>query len=107
MAPAVQEPRPAPCSPPARSEAERRPPGILVADDDPAVRQVLAWFLRQAGCAVWCAENGLDAVRTYFGYQQCIDLVLLDIDMPLLDGCHAARVLRRVNPLVRFCFMSG
>jgi CheY-like chemotaxis protein len=107
MVAAVAQPSPVPTSSLKTPEEARRPPGVLVADDEPSVRQVMSWFLGRAGCNVWCAENGLDAVRFYSAYQPSIDLILLDVEMPTLDGCGAARVLRRLNSRVRICFMSG
>lgn len=65
---------------------------ILVADDDESVSKVLETALRRDGYEVLRAANGIDAVR--FGTQQRFDLILLDIEMPGMDGYAACRALR-------------
>ena len=66
---------------------------ILVVDDQPSVRTLLADYLTAAGYRVTVAENGraaLDAVRA-----EPPDLVLLDIMMPQMDGYEFLRVFRK------------
>src|SRR5262245_165045 len=65
---------------------DMRPPGVLVVDDDQAVLTLLNIVLRQKGLAVWLTSNGHDALRVYQGHRNDIDLVLLDVHMPGLDG---------------------
>lgn len=65
---------------------------ILVVDDAPDNRQLLLKYLSKRGAAVELAENGVT------GYQKALsgafDLVLMDIQMPLMDGYTATRKLR-------------
>jgi DNA-binding response OmpR family regulator len=88
------------------SESPRRPV-ILVADDDDSVRALLERGLEQAGFEVWAVRNGQEAVALYRQRGTEIDLVLLDVRMPELDGPHTFAALRRENPGVRCCFISG
>jgi PAS domain S-box-containing protein len=70
----------------------QRQPRLLVAEDHPASRELLAHILFQAGCAVEVVGDGqaaLDACRS-----GAFDLVWMDIDMPILDGLAAARAIR-------------
>ncbi len=70
----------------------QRQPRLLVAEDHPASRELLAQILSQAGCRVEIAGDGqaaLDACRA-----GAFDLVWMDIDMPILDGLTAARAIR-------------
>jgi CheY-like chemotaxis protein len=56
---------------------------------------------------LWTATNGSEAVEVY---QQCwslIDVVLSDVQMPVLDGPEMLIALREVNPTVRLCFITG
>jgi DNA-binding response OmpR family regulator len=79
----------------------------LVADDDDSVRRLLERGLQQAGYEVRLAKNGAEAVALYRQFRSEIDLVLLDVRMPELDGPQALAALRKENPAVRCCFISG
>ena len=65
---------------------------ILIADDEPDIRSVLALYLENAGYEVVEAADGKEALEVLGS--QAIDLCLLDIMMPVLDGYH---VLKRVR----------
>jgi len=80
---------------------------ILVVDDDASVRGMLGTALKSFGFAVTLSSNGPDAIRAYEGQRDAIDLVLLDVQMPGLDGPQTLAALRKANPEVRCCFMSG
>jgi CheY-like chemotaxis protein len=82
-------------------------PGVLVVDDEECVRKVLDAGLRQEGFAVWLAADGGVALDLYRRHRQSIDVVLLDVRMPRLDGRHTLAALQRLNPQIRCCFMSG
>jgi CheY-like chemotaxis protein len=87
--------------------AGARRPGILVVDDDAAVRFLLDIGLRQYGFAVLQAADGQEAIQVYQQERADIDLVLLDIRMPGLDGPQTLAALLGLNPQVRCCFMTG
>ena len=81
--------------------------GILVVDDDAAVRGLLEFGLRHQGFAVWLAANGPEALEQYRRHGATIDVALLDVLMPGLDGPQTLATLQELNPQVRCCFMSG
>lgn len=81
--------------------------GILVVDDEAAVRGVLNVGLRQQGFAVWLAANGQEALDLYRHHSHAIDMVLLDVRMPGRDGPQTLAALQELNPDLRCCFMSG
>jgi CheY-like chemotaxis protein len=85
----------------------RHSPGILVVDDDAAVRFLLDVGLQQYGFAVWQAGDGQEAVEVYQQERSEIDLVLLDVRMPRLDGPQTLAALLRLNPQICCCFMTG
>lgn len=66
---------------------------ILIAEDDPASRELLVEVLRKAGYSVVEASDGAEAVALLD--QQRPDLVLLDIQMPKLDGFQVLQHLRQ------------
>lgn len=65
---------------------------VLLADDDDISRHVGRLMLERAGLVVDVAENGRDALR--MAQENDYALVLLDVQMPLLDGPSVARALR-------------
>ena len=65
---------------------------ILVAEDEKDVRSLLSLSLGQSGFAVWEAANGLEAFELF--KKQPIDLCLLDVMMPGLDGFNLLRKIR-------------
>jgi len=79
---------------------------ILVADDDPQIRQILQLLLSSEGYAVVTAEDGL---RTAEMASEEIDLYLLDVDMPGQTGIMAAAQIRRQfeTPIVFLTAYSG
>jgi len=67
-------------------------PSILVVDDQEDILQTTALVLKQGGYEVATAANGYEAVETARVLRP--DLVLLDIEMPRMDGWEALRLLR-------------
>src|SRR5262249_35167072 len=80
---------------------------ILVADDEPVLRQLLQLSLRQVGYDVLAAENGEQALALFRDHQEEIGAATLGWRMPRMDGPHAGRALPQLNPRVPFCFMTG
>jgi len=80
---------------------------ILLVDDEEVVRRSFARLLRQAGHMVMEAADGVKAVDTYRKAYPRPNLVLLDLDMPVLSGEETQDRLLKVDPLVRILFVSG
>jgi len=80
---------------------------ILVAEDDPTVRELAVRLLGQAGYRVLTAGDGQDAVEQHAAAEQPIALTLLDMVMPRLGGREAARRIRERDPRARILFVSG
>jgi DNA-binding response OmpR family regulator len=78
---------------------------ILVVDDERSIRESLCKVLHAEDYAVVCAENGQHAVEE-FGAQK-IDLLLLDLGMPVKDGWHTVIWLAQVNPLLPIIIITG
>jgi DNA-binding response OmpR family regulator len=82
-------------------------PGVLVIDDDPMLLSLLDKALTHCGFRVRVAPSGEDGLSLYREHHAEIDVVLLDVCMPGLDGPATLRQLREINPGVRVCLMSG
>lgn len=78
---------------------------ILLAEDDPTVRDAFKAILEYGGYVVISAENGREAVFLY--KENKIDLVLMDVFMPIMNGFEAFRLIRESDPDVRILFTSG
>jgi PAS domain S-box-containing protein len=80
---------------------------ILLADDEPMIRNLGRTILESYGYQVHLAEDGLKAVEIYQREKGHIDLVILDLTMPQLSGRDAFRQLLQIDPEVRVLFASG
>lgn len=65
---------------------------VLIADDNAINRKILEALLSKQGCTVYTAEHGRMALAL-LSRQPC-DLILMDVQMPVMDGIEAVRILR-------------
>jgi CheY-like chemotaxis protein len=70
---------------------------ILLVDDEPAMRDVLAALLRHYEFEVATATDGLDAFEKVQAAPEAFDLVITDNQMPRMDGTNLIRSLRADN----------
>jgi DNA-binding response OmpR family regulator len=68
---------------------------ILIAEDEPDIRELVAFMLRFAGYEVLAASNGEEAVQA--ATRETPDLILLDVRMPRMTGYEACRLIK-ANP---------
>ncbi|MBE1555818.1 response regulator transcription factor [Sporosarcina limicola] len=80
-------------------------PTILVADDDANIRELVCLFLRNDGFAIVEAEDGKEALTVYAAKH--VDLVVLDIMMPNMDGWTLCKELRRANPTIPILMLTA
>ena len=85
------------------------PKTILVVDDDESVRDLLVTYFQQdyvsRGYVVETATNGADAVAAVQKHRPV--LVLLDIEMPGMDGVTALRSIRAIDPKIPVIMVTG
>lgn len=77
---------------------------IAIIEDDAAIRELLVHHLERAGFEVLAAADGQHALRVL---RAGVDLALLDITLPGIDGLELARLLRREGNTVPFIYISA
>lgn len=84
---------------------------IVVADDEPRIRAMIALLLKEDGYEVQTAANGQEAVDALLSFRP--DVILLDQQMPVLTGVEALEKIampepsRRVHNRLRFRLLGG
>ena len=71
---------------------------VLLAEDNELNREIATELLEQLGATVLPAENGEEAVRVFCeSSPYCVDLILMDMQMPVMDGCQSAEAIRKLE----------
>ncbi|HNB58109.1 MAG TPA: response regulator, partial [bacterium] len=77
----------------------------LVVDDEKAILNICSRILEELGYRVITAQSGMEAVRLY--QQEKPDVVMLDIQMPEMDGKQTHAALCGINPMAKIFFATG
>ncbi|MBF0275178.1 MAG: PAS domain S-box protein, partial [Nitrospinae bacterium] len=80
---------------------------ILIVEDEVTVLDIINNLLDSLGYSVLTASNGKEALKTFHGYRDTIDLVLTDVVMPEMGGVELFRELRMKSPDIKVVMMSG
>lgn len=96
-----KEPTPVEALPPGGTET------ILVAEDDPSVRELVFQILKMAGYQTLVAEDGQEALALFQEQQDKIDLVLTDVIMPRMNGMELFQNICKIAPAMPVLFVSG
>ncbi|WP_281813130.1 sigma-54-dependent transcriptional regulator [Parabacteroides goldsteinii] len=78
---------------------------IVVADDEPRIRKMIARLLTDEGYDVMPVENGREAVEALLSFQP--DVILLNQQMPVLTGVEALEEIRRISPTQVVLFVTA
>ncbi len=80
---------------------------ILVVDDEYNIRSMMKEIMEMSGLKVFTAGNGRDGVDIYQRYRKDIDLIIMDMVMPIMDGRAAFNEIRKINPKQKIFIISG
>jgi signal transduction histidine kinase/CheY-like chemotaxis protein len=80
---------------------------ILIIDDEKSVLEPLKEGLEMLGAEVFVSENGFEGIDIYKRHHQVIDLIILDMIMPGMDGRETFVQLQKINPGLKVILSSG
>ena len=80
---------------------------VLFADDEATLRETARVLLKHANCRVILAENGRDCLDRFRREQDSIDLVIIDLNMPVMSGAEAMAEIVKLAPATRIIVTSG
>ncbi|HLZ20130.1 MAG TPA: response regulator, partial [Smithellaceae bacterium] len=80
---------------------------ILLVDDEPLILDSASEMLKMLGYTVYPAPTGQEALSIYMEKQNLIDLVILDMILPGMNGAQILKMLKDINPGVRVILSSG
>jgi len=80
---------------------------ILVAEDDPSIRELSEMILGKFGYEVILAHDGMDAIEKFKANSDKVDIIIMDLIMPKKSGREAYQDIRRLKPSVKVLFISG
>lgn len=80
---------------------------ILLAEDEPVVRNLIQLMLVKNGYAVLAAKDGQEALEVLEKFTGPVHLLLTDVRMPRLDGWALAEIVRKERPEMKVIVISG
>jgi len=80
---------------------------ILVVDDNSVILELVSAILRAANFQVLSSRNGAEAIKLANETEGRIDLLLSDVDMPLMSGPDLGQALKKTRPDLHVMLMSG
>ncbi len=92
---------------PEEANHQRGSATILLAEDDPMIRDLVEQTLKQQGYTVLTAEDGWEGIKIARTHTGGIDVLFSDIVMPGLGGPELAVSMKELHPQIKILFMSG
>ena len=80
---------------------------ILIVEDETELSELYKYVLASEGYAIMEANDGHNAIALYNQFHKNINIVLMDLGLPKLDGKEVFKQLQQINPEVKVIFMSG
>jgi PAS domain S-box-containing protein len=92
---------------PVKEEEMKGTGTVLIIEDEPDVRELTKDVLERLGYSAIAASDGREGIRTYREGKGGIDVVVLDMIMPLMNGTEVFQILKTIDPEVRVVLVSG
>ncbi|WP_414529492.1 CBS domain-containing protein [Nodularia chucula] len=80
---------------------------ILIVDDEDSIRATNKATLESYNYRILTASDGIEAVSVYAQHKNEISVILMDIEMPSMDGIRAIQVICKINPAIKIVAISG
>lgn len=80
---------------------------IVVIDDEEYIREIVKNTLESHNYRIFAAGDGFKALSYYTQHKHEVSLILIDIEMPSIDGFRIIKVLQRMNPDIKIIAISG
>jgi CheY-like chemotaxis protein/anti-anti-sigma regulatory factor len=80
---------------------------VLVIEDEPLVCALTKEFLVEMGYHCFEADNGLEGLRKYMLFREILEFVVMDVEMPIIDGVHMLQRIVQMDPEVKVIVASG
>lgn len=90
-----------------RESREDQVKSVMVVDDEEMVREAISGILTASGYNVIQAKDGLDGLLKYQASRDRIFLVIIDINMPMMDGAMLSHVIKGADPSTKIILISG
>ncbi len=82
-------------------------PTVLIVDDEYNIRSMMKEIMEMNGFSVYTAGNGEEGVETFLRHKEDIDLVILDMVMPVMDGRAAFKEIKKISSQQKILIISG
>jgi CheY-like chemotaxis protein len=92
---------------PIYSRAIRSGIRVLLVDDEEMIREITSQMLQDRGCQVVTYPDGQSAIDYYRSNHQAVDVVILDMIMPKMNGLETFRQMKTIDPCIRALLSSG
>ncbi|MBI5344363.1 MAG: response regulator [Deltaproteobacteria bacterium] len=80
---------------------------VLLAEDEDEVRTITKAMLEEFGYRVIAAFDGEDAVKKFMDNKESVQLIILDVIMPVKGGRQACEEIREIRPDIKVIFITG
>jgi CheY-like chemotaxis protein len=80
---------------------------VLLVEDEPTIRRLMAGVLEKQGFRVLEARNGLEAEDVFGRHGREIDLLITDVKMPFVSGIELVEAVRAANPALKVLYVTG
>jgi two-component system cell cycle sensor histidine kinase/response regulator CckA len=80
---------------------------VLIAEDEQPVRSLISRTLQSSGHKVLTASNGVEAIALFRSSPDLIDVVVTDLQMPVMDGHEVVRLIRATRSNAKIICTSG